>query len=94
MGRPCTNWSAWSLAGDGWKYSNVGTSGIRIRDGKVIGWNWAAGSTGQAEPPSSAGFEVLLLDYAKPHSLGGYPGVYDHSFRVTGCTSSGIKLAG
>jgi hypothetical protein len=59
QGTPCIYWSAWLLAGDGWKYSNVGASGMWVRDGKVIGWNWAAGSTSQAAPPPSASFEEI-----------------------------------
>jgi len=59
QGSPCIYWSAWSLAEGGWEYSSVGASGIRVRDGKVIGWNWAAGSTSQAEPPPSASFEEI-----------------------------------
>jgi hypothetical protein len=59
QGSPCIYWSAWSLAGDGWEYSTVGASGMRVRDGKVIGWNWAAGSTSSAKPPPSASFEEI-----------------------------------
>jgi hypothetical protein len=59
QGSPCIYWSAWSLVEGGWKYSTVGASGMRVRDGKVIGWNWAAGSTSQAAPPPSTSFEEI-----------------------------------
>jgi hypothetical protein len=58
-GSPCIYWSYWRLAGDTWRYSNVGAGGSSVSDGEIDGWRWGLGSVEKAEAPPVISFEEI-----------------------------------
>lgn len=60
MSSSCTYWSYWLHEEGGWRYSGMGASSERVRDGDMQAWVWSEGRVGiEAEmaPP-----EVALAD--------------------------------
>ncbi len=45
-GSTCTFWSYWILVDSTWKFSGLGASSYKVKDGDVQGWVWGEGSPG------------------------------------------------
>ena len=58
-GGPCTYWSYWRLADDGWQYQNLGAGNTKVRNGDVEAWHWAEGTPKDAKKPPPVTFDAL-----------------------------------
>ena len=63
LGTPCRYWTYWYAEGGQWKYSPVGASSRRVKDGDVEGWVWG---NGRQAPPAKA----LIQDFCPPLTAG------------------------
>ncbi|MGB9736903.1 hypothetical protein, partial [Chloroflexus sp.] len=56
-------WAFYLRDQDGWRYSNLGASNVRVGDGDLHGWAWGPGDTsGGAVPPDLTFADVCLRE--------------------------------
>lgn len=55
-GADCRYWAYYTLDAGAWKYSNVGASLRKVRDGDVDGWAWGSGKPGGGAQPELRAF--------------------------------------
>ena len=63
-GADCRYWSYHTLEGGDWRYSAVGSSQRRVRDGDADGWAWGKGGVGSGAEPEPRTFDEMCPDIA------------------------------
>jgi len=58
-GADCLYWSYHTLEGGDWRYSAVGSSQRRVRDGDADGWAWGKGGVGSGAKPEPRTFDEI-----------------------------------
>ncbi|MDI6857789.1 MAG: hypothetical protein QME71_05690 [Dehalococcoidia bacterium] len=65
-GADCRYWAYYTLDAGAWKYSNVGASLRKVRDGDVDGWAWGSGKPGGGAQPELRAFEEICPPPTEP----------------------------
>jgi len=67
-GAGCRYWAYYTLGDGGWRYSAIGSSLRKVRNGDVDGWAWGTGSAGSGAKPELRTFEQICPPPASPTS--------------------------
>jgi hypothetical protein len=60
-GKDCRYWSYWHLVDGAWRYSPLGASLYKVKDGAVEGWVWGIGTPTDAPQPPAVTFEEICI---------------------------------
>jgi hypothetical protein len=63
-GATCVYWSYWHLAGDAWRYAQIGATQTMVKPGSVDGWSWGPGTVDAAVAPPATTFAEVCPEPA------------------------------